>query len=276
MVLLIVGVVLAIVGVILWVVKGKKEGQSAAMELAETSTVSAVMENYNSINASLGNGSFTHFVELKGKAHSDQPIKAELSQQDVVYLNKYTKHFFKEYQEKKESDGSIKMQWVKRDEVIGKTESWADDWGLKDNTGFIQIDGAKAKIETEKLTSQVEQATEESSRGLNVKIGNFKMNLGGSPRKGDRQSLHFEHIEEGIKVNTDLYVLGDANDRDGVVRVSMPTDKKQPFIVSTKSEDELLAELGSSIKGLTIGAYVCWGLGGVGVIAGVIMAVMGK
>ena len=42
--LLIGGVVLAVVGVILWIVKGKKEGTSAALELTDTSTVSEVNE----------------------------------------------------------------------------------------------------------------------------------------------------------------------------------------------------------------------------------------
>lgn len=68
------GGVVALVGLILWIVKGKREGTSAALELTDTSTIAEVNENYNSISGSMGSGNFTHFCEIKGQAHADSPL----------------------------------------------------------------------------------------------------------------------------------------------------------------------------------------------------------
>lgn len=268
--LLIGGAVVAIVGVILWIVRGKKMGQSAALELTETSTVSEVNENYSSISGSMGSGSFTHFVELKGKAHADSPLTSELAKEAVVYYKSTVEHKYERLEDKKDSQGNIKKQWVKKTETVSENEFWADGWGVKDDTGFIKIDPTKSKLHTQKLMQKFEKGDNPQS-GINVNLGGLNIGIGGGGSKNYR-SIGYEYEEFGIKLNTDLYVLGDANDRDGDLRVSKPQDKKQPFIVSTKSEDELMAGLGSAIKGFTIGAYVCWGLGGIMVIAGALMA----
>jgi E3 Ubiquitin ligase len=265
------GAVVAIIGLILWMVKGKKEGQSAAMELADTATVAEVKENFESITGSLGSGSFTHFVELKGRAHAASPITSELAKEAVIYYKSSVIHKYERLEEKKDSQGKITKNWVKKTETVSENEHWANDWGVQDDTGFIAIDAAKAKLDTEKLMSKFEKGELQQS-GLNVKIAGLNIGIGGSGQK-DYRSIGYEYTETGIKMNTDLYVLGDANDRDGDLRVSKSQDKKQPFIVSTKSEDELVSGLGSSIKGLKIGAYICWGLGAVGVVVGAIMAV---
>ena len=267
------GAVVAVVGVILWIMKGKKEGQAGAMELADTSTVAAVKENFESISGSLGSGSFTHFVELKGKAHADSPLTSELAKEAVIYYKSTIVHKYERLEQKKDSNGRITNDWVKRTETVQDNEQWAEGWGVQDDSGFIAIDAAKAKLDTEKLLSKFEKGDNPQS-GLNVNLGGLNLNIGGG--KNDYRSIGYEYTEYGIKMGTDLYVLGDANDRDGILRVSKPKEKGQPFIVSTKSEDELVAGLGSSAKGLKIGAYVCWGLGVAGVIAGIVMMIAGK
>ena len=108
--------------------------------------------------------------------------------------------------------------------------------------------------------------------GLNLKLGGLNINLGST--NNGHKTIGYNYREIGIRMNTDLYVIGDANDRDGVLRVSKPKDKGQPFIVSTKSEDEIVSGLGSSIKGFKIGAYICWGLGAALAVAG-LLNVMG-
>ena len=275
MIALIAGAVVALLGLFFWIQKGKREGEGAAMELADTSTVAAVNENYQSITGSLGSGNFTHFVELKGQAHAEHPLTSELAQEKVIYYKAQVIHKYERLEEKRDSNGKINRRWVSRSETVQDNEQWADGWGLKDSTGFIEVDASKAKLHHEKLLSKHEQGNN-PPQGLNVNLGGLKLNIGGGTSSNNYRSKGYEYLEYGIRVGTDLYVLGDANDRDGVLRVSKPTDRKQPFIVSTKSEDELVATAGSKAKSAKIGAYVCWGLGAAGVIAGLVMIIMGK
>jgi len=265
--ILIGGIVLAVIGLILWIVKGKKEGKSATLELTETSSVSEVTENYTSTQESLGDGSFTHFVELKGNAHTDSPLTSELAKEAVVYYKSVVEHKYEREENKKDSQGNMRKQWVKHTDIVSQNERWADGFGIKDSSGFIEIDANSSQLDTEQLHSNFEKG-EPTQSGMNLKIGGVSINFGSS-NKGTR-TIGYNYKEVGIRMNSKLYVLGDANDRDGSLIVSKPKDKSQPFIVSTKSEDELLAGLGSSIKGLKIGAFVCWGLGGITVVVGLL------
>ena len=85
--LLIFGAVVAIVGLFLWMAKSKKEGKSAILSVTETSKISEVNENFESMRSSMGNGNFTHFCEVKGVAHYDTPLTSELAKQKCVYYS---------------------------------------------------------------------------------------------------------------------------------------------------------------------------------------------
>jgi hypothetical protein len=71
-------------------------------------------------------------------------------------------------------------------------------------------------------------------------------------------------------MGTQLYVVGEANDRDGALRISKPNDKNDQFIVSVKSKDEFIGSIGSAVKGLTIGAIASWALAVGCVVMGII------
>ena len=268
--IIIAGAVVAIVGVILWVLKGKKESRSAQLELTDTSSVSEVKENYNSLNATVGDGHFTHFCELKGKAHSDSPIKSELAEVECVYYSSKVIRKYEEREWKTDSNGNRQQHWRKKSETVSDNQQWASGFGLKDDSGFIEVDPAKADLHTEKVHSSFEKGEPNQNSALSLKIGKFSLGVGSA--NNDYRLIGYEQVEHAIKLGSDLYILGDANDRDGRLKVSKPNTNK-PFIVSTKSEDEIVSDLGSSAKGLKIGAYVCWGLGAVGVVVGLLKVI---
>lgn len=264
------GGIIAIIGVILWMVMGKKAGQSAHLALTDTSSISEINENYRSITDSLGSGSFTHFCEVKGLAHADQPLKGELSGDDVVYYKSEVIHKYERLESKKDSQGNYQKKWVKHSDVVSKNEQWAPGWGVKDDTGFISVNPTKSKLDTVQLHSKFEKG-EPTQSGLNIKLAGVSIGLGGG--QSSNKTIGYEYKEIGIKVGQKMYVLGDANDRDGALVLSKPQDKKLPFIVSTKSEDELQSGLGSAIKGYKIGAYICWGIGGALAVVGLLKIV---
>ena len=109
--LLIFGAVVAIVGLFLWMAKSKKEGKSAVLSVTDTSKVSEVLENFESMRSSMGNGNFTHFCEIKGVAHSDSPITSELAKKQVVYYSSKVVHEYERLEEKKDSNGRMQKNW---------------------------------------------------------------------------------------------------------------------------------------------------------------------
>ncbi|MEX1001832.1 MAG: E3 ubiquitin ligase family protein [Crocinitomicaceae bacterium] len=266
--IIIIGVVLAVIGVILWVVKGKKESKSIHLELTDTSTVGEVLENYNSLSPTVGDGNFTHFCELKGKAHADSPIQSSLSEIECVYYSSKVIRKYEEREWKTDSEGKRQQHWQKKSDVVSENKQWANNFGIKDETGFVEVDPAKAELHSEKVHSSFEKGEPSLGSALSAIVGKFSLGSG-TVDGNDYRLIGYEKVEHAIKQGENLYVLGDANDRDGSLRVSKPNTNK-PFIISTKSEDELVSNLGSSVKRLKISAYIFWGLGAIAVIVGIL------
>ena len=255
---LIVGALFGGLGLILWIVKGKKEGKSASLELMDTSRIKDVVQNYTEMNASMGDGSFSLHCEVKGKAHSDTPIESDLSKEQVVYFSSKIVHEYEKQVTKKNSKGEKETKWVKYKDTVSENKRWANDFGVKDDTGFIAVNANNSKFHTEKLFSNFEKGEpNQNSGGINISIKGFSLGIGGGKNKGIR-TIGYRYTETGIRNGTDLYVVGDANDRDGKLEISKPKDKNDQFIVSVKSKDEFIGSIGSAVKGLTIGAIVSW------------------
>jgi len=271
--LLITGAVIAIVGLFIWMSKSKKEGKSAILSVTETSTISEINENFESMRSSMGNGSFTHFCEVKGVAHSETPITSELAKKQVVYYSSKVVHEYERLEEKRDTQGKVTKSWVKKSDVVSDNTNWANGFGVKDNSGFIFIDPAKAELHAIQIHSNFEKGEPNADALVKFKIGGISFGIG--DKTPDKRTIGYRYTETAIPLNQALYVLGDANDREGKLQMSKPKESKYPFIVSTKSETELAGDLGSSIKGLKIGAIVCWIVGAGVAIYGLISMAIG-
>lgn len=270
--LIIGGAIVALIGLFIWMSKSKKEGKSAILSTTDTSSVSEVIENYENMRSSMGNGKFSHFCEVKGVAHSDSPLTSELAKEECVYYSSKVVYEYERLEEKKESNGKITKSWVKKSDVVSDNTKWANSFGVKDSTGFIAVDPAKAELHAVQIHSNFEKGEPNQDAALKLNVGGMSFGLG-SKNPGHR-TIGYRYTETAILLNTNLYVIGDANDREGKLQIAKPAEKKYPFIVSTKSESELAGDLGSSIKGLKIGAYVCWVVGAGLAIFGLIKMIM--
>lgn len=251
------GGILAVLGVILWIIKGKKENKSAKLSMLETSRINDVLENYAELTASMGQGSFSYFAEVRGKAHADVPIESDFSKENVVYFSSEVVHEYEKLETQTDSKGKKEKRWVKHQDTVSENTRWADGFGVKDDTGFIAVNATKSTFHTEKLFSSFEKGEPSAQSGLNFNIKGFSFGVGGSANNG-LKTIGYRYTETGIRLGTNLYVVGDANDREGRLQISKPKEKSDPFIVSVKSKDEMLGSLGSAAKGLTIGAIISW------------------
>jgi hypothetical protein len=53
-----------------------------------------------------------------------------------------------------------------------------------------------------------------------------------------------------------LFVVGELHDREGAPKITRPKDKKESFVVSTKSEEDVIKALESKSKMLYYGGIV--------------------
>ena len=236
--------------------------------MMETTPIKDIVENFEHITNSMGSGSFSNHVEVKGKAHADSPLTSELSDEAVVYYCSEVVHEYEKLETKTNSDGKKEKNWVKHQDTVYENKRWAEGFGVKDDKGFIGLNPNKSKLHLENLFSKFEKGEPSSDGGVSMKIKGFSISLGSS--NNGLRTIGYRYTETGIRMGANLYVVGDANDRDGRLEISLPKDKKSQFILSVKSKEELLGTLSSAAKGLKIGAFISFGLAAAAIVYGII------
>lgn len=252
------GVIVLIVGVIFFVIQRKRSGKLHHVEYNDTTSINQIIENHNEMSGSFGPGSFSLYSEVKGVASANNPIKTEFSKQECVYYKSSVTREYEVLEKSQDSEGRTTKRWVRKSEVVSKNENKSHDFTIRDNTGEILIDTNGSELHAKKTFSKFEEG-DNTSGGLNISIGSFNISSGSNYR-----TIGFKYEEYAIPTKTPLYVIGDANDRSGRLQISKPTDKR-PYIVSTKSEDEIIKQLSSSAKWMFYTSIGC-AIGGTALI----------
>ncbi|MBN1639029.1 MAG: hypothetical protein JW866_08680 [Ignavibacteriales bacterium] len=266
MIFLIIGGVLILIGIVLTFVRKKTISKSVDIKYYQTVKVDEVIKNAKQISDELGSGSYSEMVELKGQAICANPLKGEFSGKDCVY---YKSEVYREYEvlvEKRDSQGKLTRNWERKNEKVGGTEK-SVEFMLKDESGEIPISIEGANKISQKVVDKFEPAAS-AGGGLSFSFGSFTFSNSSSNR-----TIGYKKVEYCIPNNSYLYILGEANDRDSKMKISKPLDKKNQFIVSTKSEEELISQFEKSAKILLIISYILVVLGGLSIIYGIYQSI---
>ncbi len=258
------GAILFIIAIILFIIQRKRSGKLHHIEYNETTSINQIIENHNEMSGSFGPGSFSLYSEVKGIATANSPIRTEFSQQECVYYKSTVTREYEVLEKTKDASGKTSKRWVRKSEVVSNNENKSHDFVIKDNSGEILLQTEGSELHTKKTFSKFEEGNDDPKGGLNISIGSFSISSGSNYR-----TIGFKYEEYAIPTRTPLYVIGDANDRSGRLQISKPTDKR-PFIVSTKSEDEIIKQLSSSAKWMFYGAIGCATVGFALIITGLL------
>lgn len=262
---IIIGIVLIGAGVGLWFYRRSLMDKALNIRYQETTKASLIWDNYEHIKDAVGEGNYTEIVEVKGVARATNPLIADHSRKEVVY---YKASIIREYEtQEQERDSNGNTRWVTRrhSETISSNEQ-AIPFYIDDNSGKqIRVNMEGAEKITQKSMDRFEREFSDSylRQNQNTSWGGTLMNFLNSSRASN--TIGYRLVEECIPVNVQLYVYGEASDRQGELAILKPKDKAQNFIVSVKSEEELVADTQSSAKWSLIGAIAC-AVGGVGAI----------
>ncbi|HEQ71669.1 MAG TPA: E3 ubiquitin ligase, partial [Spirochaetia bacterium] len=92
-------------------------------------------------------------------------------------------------------------------------------------------------------------------------FGGLSFALSGLTMGAGTRTLGYRYEEEAIPVGKNLYVLGEAVDAGGELAIQKPADKKAKFIISVKSEEELVRKAQSSMTALWVIGAICGAAG---------------
>jgi hypothetical protein len=241
-----------------------QERKLAQIKGVETSTAAELTELSASVAKEIGAGSFNQIVEVKGAIECSSPLISELSQTKCVY---YRMSVTREYEETywETDDKGNRTQRTRRgsESVAGNTRSVP--FLVRDASGAIAVEPDGASFVDEKVFSQFEQG---SGQGPARMFGSFSFDPGFFGQTAGRRTLGYKLEESAISIGRAVYVLGEAVDSDGRLRIRKPDKKGAAFIVSLKSEEQLVQGAKSAAKGLKIAAIVAASLGVAGIVLG--------
>ncbi len=244
---------LAAVSLVLLLVARAQRSKALDMRATETSTAADLAALASDVAKEIGPGSFTRVVELKGTAEAapgSPPLVAEMSGTPCVYCRAVATREYEERYEEVDKDGNRRSGTRRGSETVSSNERRAP-FALRDGTGAVEIDLEGASVEAERTLSRFEPG---EGRGA-FSLGSFNLDLASLARAaGGRRTVGYRFEEWAIPIGRRLYVLGEADDSGGRLRVRKPGSKGARFIVSVKSEEELVKAATGLATGLTVAA----------------------
>lgn len=262
MVFYLLGGVLVAAAVGLLLGSGSQRRKVYEMKSTETSTAADLKSLADTVAKEIGAGSFNQATEVKGAIECDAPLTGELSGRPCVH---YAMSVVREWEEtvwKTDSQGRRAQETRKGSDTVASNTRGVR-FRVRDATGAVDVDPAGAKIDGEKAVARFQPG--EPSSG-SIQMGGFRIDLpafGG----GGRRTVGYRCEETIVPVGARVYVLGEAVDAGGSLVVRKPAKKDARFVISLRSEEELVRRAGGAARGLSIAAAIS-------AVAGVALAVL--
>ena len=260
-VLMIIGILLVALGVYLAVFQRARSANVAIeIQAQPTKTFEEVKESLEAMQEY--NPNYRELVEVKGFASTNETVRTPYTNKQVAFYTAETVQISETTEEYKDSNGNRKLRTTKHEDRMSSEESSAE-LILKDKAGneiVIETNGVSNKLDLIKTHDHLETANPYGNTYNNDPFRRYtRYNL---PSYGTgHRIIGYKQVEKTIPLGGALYVLGEAYMLANRIWIGPPKDKKQPFIVTTKSEEQMLKDTQSSQTTSTVGGIICAVLG---------------
>lgn len=220
--------------VAIFYLRPKVQNNVTEIKYMQTKTISELRDMFNQMDTNgLGN-EYREFVELKGEVVSDKLIDTPFSNRKVVYCESKLAQVTEIREQYRDSNGNMQTRVKKQEHTISNEKS-SQEISIIDNTSnesvILEINGTGCKLDIPKTFDRFEPKDNlEKYRYFN----SFSYNRFGA------ETLGFKMTEETIEENQKLYVIGEAFRVENTIHIGKPQDSKKPFIITTKSEEDLV------------------------------------
>lgn len=237
----------------------KTQNNVTEIKYMQTKSISELKDMFDQMDISgLGN-EYREFVELKGKVVSNNFVETPFSNRKVVYCQSKLSQVTEIREQYRDSNGNTQTRVNKKENEISN-EKTSQDISMIDNSSnedvVIDINGVGCKLDIPKTFDRFE------SKG---NLENYRYFKSFSWNRFGAETLGFRMTEETIDANQSLYVIGEAYRVGDKIHIGKPQDSKKPFIVTTKSEEEIINKNNQNALFLLIGGVVAIVIG-IGII----------
>ena len=189
-------------------------------------------------------GVFIGLVELKGTAESAEPLTSFLAAQACVQYAWTVQEHWSRTVTTTETDSKGNTRTVTRHESGWTTVADGGEmipFYLQDDCGVILVQPEDAKIEPLKIFDE--------TCGLGDPLYYGKGPAGAIGNSDYRRRF----VENGIPLQTNLFIVGQARERQDIVAPEIAADKNAPlFLISTRTEEQVSSGMKWGARGWTI------------------------
>jgi hypothetical protein len=254
--------VLILIAVILFWFSRRSADKVLYVKATETSTIGSIQKLVSEVASDMGGQAtgYKDYVEVKGRVVCDAPIRGELSDQLGAIVETEVIRVAERLEESRDAHGHIRSTWRKHEETLSSNRR-ESPFCIDDGTGRLNVKSNRS-IE---LVKSFERFQTEASQGfgggqLNLAMGRFQLSLGGGGwDPTSSRTLGYKFIERILPVGKPVYAIGEAavtEDEGLVLRTPTDDDKKKPFVLSPRTEEEIVKSAEKSAAVLKIIAAI--------------------
>lgn len=247
-------VAFAIAGILLFLRRGQRD-RLLEIKATRTSTARELAELSRDVADSMGQaGAFNQVSEVKGVVQCDSPLTSEISKQPCAYYSMTVSRRYQETYHEHDSQTNRQVRRTREGEESVSSNTQSVRFCVQDATGRIAVDPSGASIDAVKAVDRFEPG-ESLGAGGTLSFGAFSISLGaGLLGQEGRRTLGYHFQESVLPLGRPVYVLGEASDSTGSLMIQHPREKGKKFIISMKSEEELVRSAESAISWMLYGA----------------------
>ncbi len=234
-----VGGLVAAGGAYLAFVQSKKsEGLARELQFMKATSLSEIEESMKALEAEGLGDSFRDVVETNGSAETDGELKSPHSETPCAYFQASVTREYEKMETYTDKDGKVRTRRTKLYEPVSNEKSHSPLY-IADRGTRVRIDLQGADLDLKSGEERYEPFKED--RGYSFFGVNFTVPSG-------TRTLGFKYSEKLIPLGQSLYVVGEVRKSGGELSIGKPSEKGKPFIVSVKSEEEVIAGMKGSAK----------------------------
>lgn len=223
-----------------FVQKKKTEGHVTELKFMKSTSLAEMNETWKSLaDEGLGDG-FRDMVETHGKAETDGELKTPYSDAPCAYFEATVTREFEKEERVKDKDGNTQTKRTRSSEVVSSRKS--------PSPLYIADGGVRVGVDMDGASLYLRDGEDRFEPFDSTKTYTF-FGVRFTAPSGAR-TLGFRYKERIIPLGHPLYVVGEARVSGGGLRIGKPSEAGKPFIVSTKSEEEVINDIKGSAKGM--------------------------
>ncbi len=180
---------------------------------------------------------YREMVEVKGIAQSEQPVETPYTKERVAFYIAETVQVSETTETYTDSNGNRRTRTSKHSDTLCEEES-SVPLLLKDNDGneiVIETNGISKKLDLQKTCDRLENTNSQYADRPYSRYRHFDV----SPR-GNYRIIGYKKVEKTFRLNAPLYALGEAYMQGNRIYLGPPKAADMPFIVTSKSEEQLM------------------------------------